>query len=101
MGRQSVTKAWVTPSALALVIAVVVSYATFRTSYEVMASQVNTNTETLVQLTKGLVALANDKKRELEGRLAVLRFIAGENGGLTHQQQLEYDRIMTRLKALK
>ena len=92
---------WLTPAAVALVIAALVSYTSFSTGYSVMAAQVEQNTTALAQLTQGLLALANDKMSELEGKLAVLRYIAGQNGGLDNQQQLEYDRLTKRLKDLR
>lgn len=92
---------WLTPAAVALVIAALVSYTSFQTGYSVMAAQVTSNTQIIQQLTTGLVALANDKKSELEGKLAVLRYIAGQNGGLNQQEQLEYDRLEKRLEELK
>ena len=94
-------KPWLTPAAVALVIAGLVSYTSFRTGYDVMASQVEQNSAVIADLTKGLVALAKDKVSELEGNLAVLRYISGQNGGLDQQQQLEYDRLMKRLQELK
>ena len=92
---------WLTPAAVALVIAALVSYTSFSTGYSVMAAQVEQNTTALAQLTQGLLALANDKMSELEGKLAVLRYISGQNGGLDNQQQLEYDRLTKRLKDLR
>lgn len=92
---------WLTPAAVALVISALVAYTSFQTGYSVMAAQVTSNTEIIQQLTQGLVALANDKKSELEGKLAVLRYIAGQNGGLNQQEQLEYDRLEKRLEELK
>jgi len=94
-------KSWMTPAAVALVIAGLVSYTSFRTGYDVMAAQVTSNTSAITALTSGLTALAKDKISELEGKLAVLRYVAGQNGGLDQQQQLEYDLLEKRLRDIK
>lgn len=99
--KKETFKAWATPGAVALVIAALVSYTSFRTGYDVMAAQVNTNTAAVTALVKGMAALSKDKISELEGRLAVLEYIAGENGGLSQQQQLEYNKLKQRLKDLR
>ncbi len=94
-------KEWAKPAGVALLVGAVLTVGAWKTTYQAMGAQVATNTATIQVLTQGLTALANDKKSELKGKLAVLRHIAGQNGGLTDKQQLEYDFYEKRLEALK
>lgn len=99
--KLEVMKEWAKPAGIALLVAALATFTTWKTSYQAMGAQVAENSASISAITKGLVALANDKVSELKARLAVLRHIAGQNGGLNGQQQLEYDAIEKRLKDLK
>lgn len=92
------TKAWLTPAAVALVFAILGSAG----SYAVLAENVKTNTASISIITESLASIRKDTIAELEGRKAVLEHLATtQEDGLTQGQQLEYNNIVRRLKALQ